>query len=295
MSQRESSESHKSTVLFLACLTAGVAMGAVILWPTGKPETATATSTAVAREASLAAGHASTAPQREPPIDRVNVTVPETTKPPLVFAQCVAQLCAMGLRTAELAQEDEVEAAQQLNEEVRELLGNVLNQFADAGERSLAMLIEMSGGPEIDKRPAIDNTKLSVLQLLLQAELTRRSQLADIAEDRSRINALVQTILDSMPIGSLTTQMGERCLYKAPYLRVAHEPSVLNLLRLAAKDEFPRKVATNMLMTLWDNIKAAGERSSDELTQLAMLQLDSSDASEIVAACRQLLADKQYR
>lgn len=299
MPQRESSGSHKSTVLFLACLTAGVAMGAVAMWPTSEPGVDSATGTGSGMQTPPGNDNASAPTERDAHNDRADVTAPATpaedNPPPLVFRECVAQLCAMGLRTAELAQEDEAEAAQQLNEEVRDLLGNVLEQFSDAGERSLAMLVEMSGGPEVDERPLLDNTKLGVLQLLLQAELTRRSQLADLVEDRSRINALVQVILDSMPIGSLTAAMGDRCLHKAPFLRISHEPSVLNLLKLAGEDQFPRNVATNMLMTLWDNVRAAGERSSRELSQLAMLRLDSSDPSEIVAACRQLLADKQYR
>lgn len=297
MPQRESSGSHKSTVLFLACLTAGVAMGAVIMWPTPGPDAEPTTAAPPITQPSLR--HASTPNEREASNDRSDVTAPDkaldNTAPPLVFRECIAQLCAMGLRTAELAQEDEVEAAQQLNEEVRDLLGNVLSHFADAGERSLGMLVEMSGDSEAIEQSTRDNTKLGVLQLILQAELTRRNQLAGIAADRSRINALVQAILDSMPIDSLTAEMGNRCLHKAPYLRIAHEPSVLSLLKLAGEDQFPRNVATNMLMTLWDNVEAAGERSSEELSQLAMLRLDSSDPSEIVAACRQLLADQKYR
>jgi hypothetical protein len=299
MPQRESSGSHKSTVLFLACLIAGVAIGAVVMWPTSEPGVDSTTGTASGMPTPPDNDNASTATEREALNNRADVTAlatpAEDKAPPLVFRECVAQLCAMGLRTAELAQEDEAEAAQLLNEKVRDLLGNVLEQFSDAGERSLAMLVEMSGGPEVDKRPLLDNTRLGVLQLLLQAELTRRSQLADTVADRSRINALVQVILDSMPIGSLTAEMGDRCLHQAPFLRIAHEPSVLNLLKLASEDQFPRDVATNMLMTLWDNLKATGERSSAELSQLAMLRLDSTDPSEIIAACRQLLADEQYR
>jgi hypothetical protein len=272
-------------------------MSAFVMWPTPGPD---AEATAAAPPNAQPSLHpASTPNEREVSNDRSDVTAPDkaldNTAPPLVFRECVAQLCAMGLRTAELAQEDEVEAAQQLNEEVRDLLGNVLSHFADAGERSLGMLVEMSGGPEVSEQSALDNTKLGVLQLILQAELTRRNQLAGSATDRSRINALAQAILDSMPIDSLTAEMGNRCLHKAPYLRIVHEPSVLGLLKLAGEDQFPRNVATNMLMTLWDNVEEAGERSSEELSQLAMLRLDSSDPSEIVAACRQLLADQKYR
>tara|TARA_R110002072_G_scaffold174303_4_gene329422 strand:+ start:27095 stop:28597 length:1503 start_codon:yes stop_codon:yes gene_type:complete len=299
MSQRESSGSRKSTVLFLVCLAAGVIVGAICVWPEPALEANAATAAPAEREAPQDPSSATAEDQQQPAMDRVAVTAPvarpNRAAPPLAFEECVAKLCEMGLRTAELAEEDEVEAAQELNEQVRELLGQVMEQFADAGERSLAMLVEMSGGPELEPRPALDNTKLGVLQLLLQAELTRRNQLADIVEDRSRVDALAQAMLDSMPIGSATAQMGERCLHQAPYLRLTHEPSVLHLLTLASEEQFPRDIATKLLMTLWDNMLAAGERSSDELSQLAMLKLDSGDPSEIVAACRQLLADARYR
>ena len=98
-----------------------------------------------------------------------------------------------------------------------------------------------------------------------------------------------------MPIGDLTAQMGDRLLHQRPFLRSTHESSVLHLLQLASKDEFSREIATNMLLTLWDNLQASGERSSAELSQLALMRLDSSDPSQILAACRQLLGDPNYR
>ena len=297
MPQRESLGSHKPTILFLACLTAGLAISAFIIWPTPRPDAETATS--AANNTQTSANPAATQTEQKESNQRFEVTATErqlaNTTPPLVFRECVSQLCSMGIRTAELAQEDENEAAQQLNEEVRHLLGKVLNHFADAGERSLGLLVEMAGKPDANEHSPRDNTKLGVLQLILQAELSRRNQLAGTVADRSRINALVGAILDSMPVDSLTAEMGNRCLHKAPYLRMVHEPSVLNLLSLADADQFPRNVATNMLMTLWDNIEQAGERSSEELSRLAMLRLDSRDPSEIVTACRQLLADPKYR
>jgi hypothetical protein len=42
-------------------------------------------------------------------------------------------------------------------------------------------------------------------------------------------------------------------------------------------------------------VQAAGERSSEELSRLALLLLADSDASQRTAACRQLLRDPRYR
>lgn len=294
MQQREASWSQWSTVLFLVCLFAGVAITALAIWP-AKPAPIEVQPQALATQAPTPEPDRTATAMPDPAIERVAVTAPATNEAPLVFAECVAQLCDMGLRTAELAQDDEIDAAKRLDAETRDLLAKLLQQFPDAGERSLAMVIAMAGGPELAPRPPLENTRLGVLQLLLRSELTRRQELAVMVQDHSRVDALTSAILEAMPIGSLTAQMGERCLHQAPYLHIVHEPSVLNLLKLAGEDEFPREIATNMLLTLWDNVKAYGERTSAELTQLAMLRLDTGDPSQIITACRQLLADAKFR
>ena len=298
MQQRESSGSPGATVPFLMCLAGGIAIALMLLWPRSTAAIAPDAPTAAAVPAPTETDNAHLTPP--PDIDRVAAAIPTAeqqaaSEPPLVFAQCVAKLCELGLRTAELAQDDEIDAAKLVDAETRRLLAALLQQFADAGERSLAMLIEMAGGPDVTERQPLENTKLGVLQLLLQTELSRRHELASQVQDPSRVNSLVQSLLDAMPIGSLTAQMGDRCLHQAPYLRMVHEVSVLNLLKLASEEQFPREIATNMLLTLWDNVKATGERTSAELTQLAMLRLDGSDPSQIILACRELLADARYR
>jgi len=298
MQQREASGSHWSTVLFVVCLAGGIAVAALVMWP--RADTVTVPATPRVLKAPVNRGPVDAAAARseqrpEQGTERVAVAVLAASEPPLVFAECVARMCEMGLRVAELAQEDEIDEARALDTEVRTLLERVLQEFADAGERSISMVIEMAGTPDENDESPAQNTRLGVLQVLVQGDLARRNKLAGQIEDRSRIDALAQFVLDSMPIGTLNAQMGNRCLNKGPFLRGVHEQSVLNLLQLANKDQFPRDIATNMLLTLWDNMKAHGERTSAELTQLALMRLDSSDPSQILAACRQLLADPHYR
>lgn len=299
MQQRETSWSYRSTFLFLVCLATGLVVSSILTWPklAGVPETSVATTKAIDPDP---LSGATSEVQSRLPLNRVAVAVPVTVPPasktpPLVFVMCIAKLCRMSLRTAELAQEDEMEAAQQTDEKTRILLDRLLQQFPDAGERSLSMLIEMTGSSADQQTQPYENTKLGVLQVILENDLSRRNEVGDQVKDRTRIDTLVQSLLDSMPIGPLTAKMGNRCLNDRPFLRIAHEPQVQNLLKLASNDEFPRNIATNMLMTLLDNAKNAGERTPAELTQLAMLRLDSSDPSQIVAACRQLLRDDKYR
>jgi len=296
MEQREVEGSRWAAGLYVMCLAAGIAVAVLWLWPGAEPGLG-ASSMAVPKTTPVieAAATEPVVAEARQPVTRIDATPVAVTKPPLVFEKCVAQLCTMGARVAELAQDDEHDAARKLDGEVRQLVADVLEAFADAGERSLGMLVGMAGDPEPASDEPLRNTRLGVLQVLLQRDLGRRHRLAEQVKDHSRSNALVQAVLDSMPVGKLATQMGDRCLHKAPYLRGEHEPTVLHLLKLANDNEFSREVATHMLMTLWDNLVASGERTSAELSRLALLQLDGSDPSEIVAACRQLLSDANYR
>lgn len=309
MQQRETSRSYRPSYLLLVCLAVGLAISAILTWPrlVGAPEASTPTAKAIEPDplsaATSSAATSSTATsstatskiQPRLPIKRVAVAMPTATAPPLVFVECVAKLCDMSLRTAELAQVDEIDAAKQTDEKTRILLDRLLQQFPDAGERSLSILVEIAGNSIDEQAEPYKNTKLGVLQVILEKDLSRRNELGDQVKNRTRIDALVQALLDSMPIGPLAAKMGDRCLNDRPFLRIAHEPTVRNLLRLASSNEFPRNIATNMLMTLLDNAKTAGERTAAESMQLALLRLDSSDPSQIVAACRQLLRDEKYR
>ncbi|HEX5050521.1 MAG TPA: hypothetical protein VFZ65_02000 [Planctomycetota bacterium] len=207
------------------------------------------------------------------------------------FEERIEQLVTLGMRTAQLAQQDEIDAAKASDQEVRRLFEDLMQRFADAGERGLARLAGMPD-PGTDAR---DAARRVVLQLVLRTELARRHDAANAAADRSRIDPLVQSLLDVMPQASATAEIGGDLLANRPYLRLVHEPGVLALVRLAGEQAFSRPIATRLLLTLWDNLQRTGERSSEELCQLAMLLLADADPSRRTAACRQLLVDVRYR
>jgi len=211
------------------------------------------------------------------------------------FVERIDRLCALSARIAALAQDDEYEAAQALDADARELLAATMAQFSDAGERALDQVVQQPDVAAGTSRLPGENTRLGVLQVVLAAELSRRREAAVAHGEHDGVNALTQAVLDTMPIGRNTSEMGDRVLHRQPYLRLAHEPMVLHLLQLASEGEFSREIATRMLLTLWDNLEATGARSSDELSRLALLRLDDRDASQVVAACRQLLSDPRYR
>ncbi|HEX6810150.1 MAG TPA: hypothetical protein VF384_00880 [Planctomycetota bacterium] len=240
--------------------------------------------------------------------------VPDQEPPALAsFEATVEQLVTLGMRVAELAQQDEIDAAKAADQEARQLFSELMTRFPDAGERGLAMLACVQdapvdpGTPSEPSRaepsraepsraePSRDHGRCIVLKLVLETELARRDAVAVAAADRTRIDPLVQALLDLLPLGSRIADTGEQVLSHRPWLRLVHEPAVLGLVRLAAEAKFSRAHATNLLLTLWNNLQQSGERSSEELSRLALMLLADADPSQRTAACRQLLADPRYR
>ena len=207
------------------------------------------------------------------------------------FEETVERLVTLGMQVAEFAQQDEIDAAKAADQEARRLFGELMARFGDAGEHGLAMLACVQDDP-VDPR---DRGRCIVLKLVLETELARRDAIATAAADRSRIDPLVQSLLEIMPQASAIADTGAEVLVDRPWLRLVHEPGVLGLVRLAAAQEFSREHATKLLLTLWNNLEKNGERSSDELSRLALMLLVDSDPSQRTAACRQLLSDARYR
>ncbi|MCU0862843.1 MAG: hypothetical protein MUC36_03535 [Planctomycetes bacterium] len=208
----------------------------------------------------------------------------------LSFEQRIDELVGIGQRTAELAQQDDTAGAQASDQEARQRFTALLTSFADAGERAVAMATTLS----CPLQDQLDHGRRMVLQLVLATELGRRDQEAN-GGDRGRIDAFTQLVLDSIPTHATAADIGANVLADQPYLRAAHEPTVLQFLRLATDGLLPREVATRLLLTLWANLQRHGERSSDELSALALVLLDDTDPSQRTAACRQLLHDARYR
>ncbi len=228
-------------------------------------------------------------PAREPPAREL--ALPVAVAPPPTFAERIDELVRIGQRTAELAGQDDTAAATASDQRARAQFADLMTAFPDAGERALDLLITLPDGPP----EPMANGRRIVLQLVLAAECERREHDAQAAGERSRADALVQALLDVMPGTAITAEVGEHVLGRQRYLRLAHEPAVLRLVQLAAAEQFSRRIATSLLLTLWDNLQAFGERSSDELSRLALLLLADTDASQRTAACRQLLRDPRYR
>ena len=239
--------------------------------------------------AALAIAAPATEPPAAAPAAARQDATPTTPEPG--FEARVDEIVGIGQRTGELAHQDDIEAARASDRRARERLASLMETFEDAGERALSMLVTV---PEQTDDPRIAGRRI-VLQLVLRGECARRDTAGDAASDRSRIDAFVGAVLGVMPGTSITAEVGEAVLARQRFVRAAHESAVLELVQLAADGQFPRATATTMLQTLWDNLQHFGERSSDEVSRLALLLLGDGDASQRTAACRQLLKDPRYR
>lgn len=279
------------SILLLGAMLLGIA----VRWPQPEPAAAAASPPADAAPAPAmdpaTAGALSAASL--PPPERTPVANDDALPLP-TFEELIERLVTIGRRTAERAQADDIDAAQASDAEARALLSALLLRFHDAGERSLAGLAGLpdAGSGAADAR---DPARRVVLQLVLAADLARRHEQAIAAKDRSRIDPLVESLLGVMPQSAGTTEVGVHLLGDEPYLQAAHERAVLALVQLAGAGDFPREVAARLLSTLWDNLQRTGERSSDELSRLALLLLADDDATERLVACRQLIADPRFR
>jgi hypothetical protein len=243
-----------------------------------------------AQVATLPEPPAAAEPEPTEPLARAAVPAAPPAPEP-TFEQRIDALVLIGQRTAALAQQDDQAAATASDQEAREVFAALLVHFPDAGERALAVLTEL---PDTPQEPLIHGRRI-VLQLVLRAECERRDLTAADTRDRSGIDGLVQGVLDVMPISSVATEAGAFVLVDQRFLRTCHEAAVLRLVQLAGELKFSREVATKLLLTLWDNLQRFGERSSDEVSRLALLLLGDGDPSQRTAACRQLLRDPRYR
>lgn len=217
---------------------------------------------------------------------------PADTPATPTFTALVERLVDHAEATTAAVQADEIEAARASDNAARATLDELLGHFADAGERALDQLTTIPATSEARR----DVARRLVLQLVLGAEFARRGASPPPGPGPERAtDGLTSALLAALPQQAPLAELGTPLLEHQPHLRLCHEPAVLDLCRRAGQGEFPRPLATRLLLTLWANLQASGERSSADQTALAMLLLDDPDPSQRLVACRQLLADPRHR
>jgi hypothetical protein len=213
-----------------------------------------------------------------------------TVGPRRTFAEFVAELVRLGLETARAVAANDLAAAEASDRQARRLFDELLQQIPDVGPPALALYLDQPIGSTDDA----DRMRQTIARLCIEAALSAMHAAGPTR--RNGLDAFVGAMLAALPGGAqVARDLGSGLLVDKPYLGVAHEVTLLELSRLAAEDRFSVEIAAALLTTLWRNLEAAGIRDRGQLASLAMLMLQSGTPSEIIAACRTLLADARFR
>lgn len=203
---------------------------------------------------------------------------------PRSFEEDLQKLVELGLATSAHAAAGRKAEARTADAEARAAFAAMLQAHPDAAERSLQALLGMSDLPEVEPAEAM---RQRVRELLLGAALQLRH-----AREPADTDMLVEALLTGMHGGTKQAASLGKLLVRQPYLRAVHESAVL---AVAAKASAPRELAVELLITLWQNLQAAGQRAGEDLDSLALVLLDDSHVVHRLAACRRLLSDPRWR
>ena len=159
----------------------------------------------------------------------------------------------------------------------------------------MAALTDHTAPAANGEAPPADHLRRRIWNLALAAGLQVFHRQSLGGAERGPVEELVAASLVAMPAS--TDLANELCAHLAdrPYLGAAHEDAVLELVAASGAGEFPVEVATTLLSTLWRNMQSTGQRTSEELTGLALLLLQDGNATERASAAQLLLVDPRYR
>lgn len=132
---------------------------------------------------------------------------------------------------------------------------------------------------------------------ILDRGLRRRLERFEHGGSRVPLDELVLSMLDCIPQDETVARELAGLLTDTPFLGVAHEAALLDLVATASEDRYLIPIVTDLLETLWQNLEAAGARTARDLINLAMLfRVDANPAKRLVALRHLLLADNgRYR
>src|SRR5262245_19935125 len=228
----------------------------------------------------------------ESPCTRTPVDAPAPAAS--TFAEFVERLVAIGIDTSRLDAAGDREGAEASDRRARAEFAAMLEQLPDAECEALVALAGR-GEPPADDVPG--RLRRQVWNLALRVGLERRHRQALAAPARRpALDTLVAATLTALPAGdALAHELGEGQLENRPYLAAVHELAVLDLVARCGEHRFPADVAEALLTTLWHNLRANGERGSDELAALALALFHDGNESERRAAGRLLVRDDRWR
>lgn len=211
--------------------------------------------------------------------------------PPPNFDELLAQLVDLALRIRERLEVDDRVTAQALDKQAKALWDELMRCRPPAEEPALFLLGEFLAE---DPTPAAEIRRRLCVQLVAEG-LTRRLRRFRATGERGPLDHLVTGILATVPGDEALAPALAGLLTSQPYLGLAHEDQVLDLVAAAAEQAFLVEIATGLLRTLWHNLELIGARTSTELAGLALLFKDDANPSRRLAALQHLLSARGGR
>ncbi len=209
------------------------------------------------------------------------VVAAATTK--IDFDATVTRLIDLSLRAADEVARQDMTSAKATDAEAFELVRSVLEHISNYEERALFAL---TGNGEIDDtRAAITR---SILERFLYFGLQKHATFARAGNPRA-LNAFLGTLLDSMVPDERTATVVTKLLADKPYLNAPQEDAVLRLVEMVPTYPWLMDPMRHLLLTLWRNLEASGQRPRDRLETLALMLKDDTNPARRAAALEHLL------
>ena len=217
---------------------------------------------------------------------------PAGARAPLDFAAVLERLVALGVEVHAALERDELERATRADREAQALCEALQVDVGDFDDRALFALL---AADEDVSLPA-GRVRRDVCRVLLQRGLQRRQRSTQQGGGRAALDALVTSLLRSVPQSErLARELGLQLLADQPYLGLAHEDPVLDIVAQSHDLQFLRPVACALLLTLWHNLERDRVRTGNELQALALLFKDDRNPVRRLAALQRLLEAQDGR
>lgn len=279
--------------LFAIALVGGIALIAACHWLQDSEPKFSRASARPNEDPSIVAAESA---GRSAPQGRRNAS-PAASEDTLAFAiadfeSAIDRLCDLADRMRKHIAANRTEVVRSLDREAEEILIRIGNRFANAGERALGHLAQLSDS-QADLR-ILD--RRNVLVRVLRDDLVRRWGGVEQGGPTSGLEALVHAVLGMIPSGPvLAKSLGADLLVGQPYLGTAHETAVLGLVEDAKKESWLADIAGDLLRTLWRNMLARKERSRGAIESIALAFLDRVDGAARAAAIDVLVEEPTLR
>lgn len=267
-------------------IAAGVIGTIVAVWPNPMPAPSPPASAIdpVAAQASAERRDRAASPvidARRSPV----ATAAAPTSNEVRFGQLLEQLVQLAVRLGDAVRDEDRDDAEQVQVEA-DAVWALLRRCVPPPEESGLFELGVRAG---EGPTPTDDLRRRLCLRVIDEGLGWRLRRFEANGDRRPLDQLVDGILAGISGDEALAEPLAALLLDQPYLSLAHEDQVLDLVAAAAEHEFLVELASGMLRTLWQNLERSGARSSAELAGLALLFIEDANPSRRLAALTHLL------